>query len=179
MKPENYKWSKRIDVLIYAILAGMMLYGLLRPLHYTLQMFIVVVSAVIASFLIWTGGRAINRSPEAKRAIAKIVLLDDDGERLKEWYVKGETSVLIGKSTPRGEVDIDLTDCEYASLVSSEHAVLNRVGDQWFIEDADSHSGTGIRKAGRSEAKQLVAEEPVEIGMGDLIFIANTRLLIK
>lgn len=72
-----------------------------------------------------------------------------------------------------------MSDCEYASLVSSEHAVLNRVGDQWFIEDADSHSGTGIRKAGRSEANRLVVEEPVEIGTGDMIFIANTRLLVK
>lgn len=179
MKPENHKWITLIDLLIYGILAGMVLYALLRPLHYTLQMSIVAASAVIAGVLIWTSGRSNDKPQVARDAVVKIVLLDDDGERVKEWYVKGETSVLIGKNTQRGEVDIDLSDCEYASLVSSEHAVLNRVGDQWFIEDADSHSGTGIRKAGRSEANRLVVEEPVEIGTGDMIFIANTRLLVK
>ncbi|MFD3260903.1 FHA domain-containing protein [Paenibacillus lentus] len=179
MKPENHKWITLIDLLIYGILAGMVLYALLRPLLYTWQMSIVAASAVIASVLIWTGGRSNDKPQVAREAVAKIVLLDDDGERVKEWYVKGETSVLIGKNTQRGEVDIDLSDCEYASLVSSEHAVLNRVGDQWFIEDADSHSGTGIRKAGRSEANRLVVEEPVQIGTGDMIFIANTRLLVK
>ncbi|MNN79616.1 hypothetical protein D3C81_1962760 [compost metagenome] len=56
---------------------------------------------------------------------------------------------------------------------------MNRVGDEWFIEDADSQSGTGIRKAGRSDANRLVIEEPVRVGAGDMIFIANTRLLIK
>ncbi|GJM71787.1 hypothetical protein HMSSN036_40030 [Paenibacillus macerans] len=76
-------------------------------------------------------------------------------------------------------MDIDLTDCEYASLVSPEHAVLNRVGAEWYIEDAESYSGTGIRKAGRSDANRLIAEEPVRVGAGDMIFIANTRLLIK
>ncbi|MNJ39537.1 FHA domain protein [compost metagenome] len=157
----------------------MVLYALLRPLHYTLQMSIVAVSAVIASVLIWTGGRSNYKPPKTREAISKIVLLDDDGERMKEWYVKGETSVLIGKNTSRGEVDIDLSDCEYASIVSPEHAILNRVGDQWFIEDADSHSGTGIRKAGRSESNRLVVEEPIQISTGDMIFIANTRLLIK
>ncbi|GAA0137017.1 hypothetical protein YSY43_38580 [Paenibacillus sp. YSY-4.3] len=180
MKPENHKWITLIDLLLYGILVGMVLYSLLRPLHYTWQMSIVAVSAVIASVLIWTGGRSQAKpSSLAREEVAKIVLLDDDGERVKEWYVKGETSVLIGKSTQGGEVDIDLSDSEYASLVSSEHAVLNRAGDKWFIEDAESHSGTGIRKAGRSDAKRLIVEEPVEIGTGDMIFIANTRLLVK
>ncbi|GIP59767.1 FHA domain-containing protein [Paenibacillus sp. FSL W8-0186] len=179
MKPENHKWITLIDLLLYVILAGMVLYALLRPLHYTWQMSIVAGAAVIASVVIWTGGRPHAKPSLAREAVTKIVLLDDDGERVKEWYVKGETSVLIGKNTQSGEVDIDLSDSEYASLVSSEHAVLNRVGDQWFIEDAESHSGTGIRKAGRSDAKRLIVEEPVEIGPGDLIFIANTRLLVK
>lgn len=180
MKPEKHKWITLIDLLIYGILAGMVLYALLRPLHYTWQMSIVASSAVIASVLIWIGGRPPRaKTTLTREAVAKIVLLDDDGERVKEWYVKGEISVLIGKNTQGGEVDIDLADSEYASLVSSEHAVLNRVGDQWFIEDAESHSGTAIRKAGRSDAKQLIVEEPVEIGTGDMIFIANTRLLVK
>ena len=179
MKTERSGWITVIDLLIYAILAGMVLYAMLRPLHYTLQISAVAVSAVIASFLIWTGRRS-GREPEnGAEAISKVILIDEYGERIKEWFIKGEVSVLIGKNSHRGEVDIDLSDCEYASLVSQEHAVLTRVGSDWFIEDADSESGTGIRKAGRSDTKRLAAEEPERIGSGDMIFIANTRLLVK
>ncbi|MNN55177.1 FHA domain-containing protein FhaB [compost metagenome] len=156
-----------------------MLYALFRPVNYILQMSTVAVSAVIACVLVWTRGAPKRDSHQEEKEIFKIVLLDDDGERVKEWFVKGETSVLIGKSTQNGEVDIDLSDCEYASLVSPEHAVMNRVGNEWFIEDVESHSGTGIRKAGRSDANRLVIEEPVRVGAGDMILIANTRLLIK
>lgn len=180
MKTEKSGSIVLIDLLIYGILAGTVLYALIRPFHYILQMFIVAAAAGMACVLIWTGGRRPGSMARKGTAeIAKIVLLDDDGERVKEWFVKGEISVLIGKSTSQGEVDIDLSDCEYASLISPEHAVLNRVGREWFIEDADSNSGTGIRKAGRSDASRLVVEEPERLGAGDMIFIANTRLLVK
>ncbi|MMZ57276.1 FHA domain-containing protein FhaB [compost metagenome] len=182
MKTERSGWIAFIDLLIYGVLIGMVLYALFRPVNYILQMSTVAVSAVIACVLVWTGGaptRNSRNSHQEENEIFKIVLLDDDGERVKEWFIKGETSVLIGKSTQNGEVDIDLSDCEYASLVSPEHAVMNRVGNEWFIEDVESHSGTGIRKAGRSDANRLVIEEPVRVGAGDMIFIANTRLLIK
>jgi len=179
VKLKRSGWMVFLNVLIYGILAGMVIYALLRPLHYKLQMATVAVSAIIASALVWTGGPRSTGVRERAEAVAKIVLLDDDGERVKEWFVKGETSVLIGKNGHRGGVDIDLSDCEYASLVSPEHAVLNRVGDRWYIEDTESHSGTGLRKAGSSETRRLVAEEPQEIGTGDMVFIANTRLLVK
>lgn len=179
MKTEKSAWIVYIELIIYAILTGLVLYVLFRPVYYILQMSTVAVCAVIICMLIWTGGNPRRDPGKMPKEVSKIVLLDDDGERIKEWLVKGETSVLIGKNTERGEVDIDLTGCEYASLVSPEHAVLNRVGEDWFIEDAESYSGTGIRKAGRSDANRLIAEEPVRVGAGDMIFIANTRLLIK
>ncbi|MDR0267392.1 FHA domain-containing protein [Paenibacillus sp.] len=180
MKTEKSRSIAMMDLLIYGILIGTVIYALLRPFHYILQMSIVAAAAAMACALIWTGDRKPGyKNRKGKTPIAKIVLLDDDGERVKEWFVKGEIAVLIGKSTSQGEVDIDLSDCEYASLISPEHAVLNRVGDDWFIEDADSHSGTGIRKSGRSDANRLVVEEPQRLGAGDMIFIANTRLLVK
>ncbi|AWB46826.1 FHA domain-containing protein [Paenibacillus sp. CAA11] len=158
----------------------MVLYAYLRPVHYILQMLVVAVCALIACLHIWTDGRG-NRQfrKGSQESVSKIVLLDDDGERIKEWLVRTETSVVIGKSSSQSEVDIDLSDCEYASLISPEHAVLNRVGDSWYIEDADSQSGTGIRKAGRSDTRRLSEESPEPLGYGDMIFIANTRLLMK
>ncbi|MFE6076967.1 FHA domain-containing protein [Paenibacillus sp. NPDC057886] len=111
--------------------------------------------------------------------VVKLVLLDDDGTSVKEWYIQGETSVLIGKSSKNSEADIDLSDTPYASLISSQHAVLNKASGQWFIEDIDSASGVGVRKGNQSRASKLEIEEPSLIEAGDLIYIANTRILVK
>lgn len=46
---------------------------------------------------------------------------------------------------PGHEVDIDLSDVEYASLISKEHAVLNYSSGSWFIEDLESENGVGIK----------------------------------
>lgn len=181
VKSKKSAWIIYVELMIYMLLAGLVVYVLLRPVHYAAQMSTIVVAAVIMLSLIWTGGesRTIKGRSGNGREISKIVLLDDDGERVKEWLIQGETSILIGRNSEQGEVDIDLRDCEYALLVSPEHAVLNCADGQWYIEDVESYSGTGIRKAGRSDANRLIAEEPVRVGAGDMIFIANTRLLVK
>lgn len=111
--------------------------------------------------------------------VVKLVLLDDDGTSVKEWYIQGETSVLIGKSSKNSEADIDLSDTPYASLISPQHAVLNKASGQWFIEDIDSASGVGVRKGNQSRSSKLEIEEPSLIEAGDLIYIANTRILVK
>lgn len=181
MKSKKSAWIVYVELMIYILLGGLVVYVLLRPVHYVAQMGTIVAAAAIMLSLIWTGGEPRNRKGRSRndREISKIVLLDDDGERVKEWLIQGEISILIGRNSEQGEVDIDLQDCEYALLVSPEHAVLNCADGQWYIEDVESYSGTGIRKAGRSDANRLIAEEPVRVGAGDMIFIANTRLLVK
>lgn len=111
--------------------------------------------------------------------VNKLVLLDNEGESLKEWYIQGITSMLIGKSSVEHEADIDLSDVEYASLISKEHAVLNYSEGSWFIEDFDSENGVGIRKLGERSTNKLSSDKPSEIGFGDVIYIANTRILVK
>ncbi|OAB45489.1 FHA domain-containing protein [Paenibacillus glacialis] len=178
MKARKTVWIIVIDVIMYGILAGIILYTLLHPEDQILKISVTVGAAFfVGAILLQRLTRRTSRTAGAP--VVKLVLLDDDGERIKEWYIEGETSLLIGKSSQRGEVDIDLSECEYASLISSEHAVLNRAGARWFIEDMESNSGTGIRQAGKSTASKLVIEEPLQIGTGDLIYIANTRLLVK
>lgn len=178
MKTEKSGWITVIDVLIYALLMGMVLYAFFRPLYYILQIAVIAVAAAIAFAFVWrTVPKPVSR--EEREAVAKVILLDSDGERVKEWLIQGETALLIGKSSSRGEVDIDLSDSEYASLVSPEHAVMNRVGALWYIEDAESQSGTGIRPSGKSSLTQLVDDKPHPVGPGDMIYIANTRLLVK
>ncbi|GFN32134.1 FHA domain-containing protein [Paenibacillus xylaniclasticus] len=119
------------------------------------------------------------RSARTQSDITKLVLLDDEEEAVHEWPLKGHSSLLIGKSTTPGEVDINLFEAEYASLISKEHAVLNFVSGQWFVEDIHSRNGVGIKKARQQKRRKLEVEEPHPIEIGDVIYIANTRLLVQ
>nr|WP_275695595.1 FHA domain-containing protein [Fredinandcohnia sp. SECRCQ15] len=87
--------------------------------------------------------------------------------------------MLIGKSSPDHEVDIDLSDVDYASLISKEHAVLNFSSGSWFIEDLESENGVGLRKLGERSPQKLQSDNPSELHFGDMIFLANTRILVK
>lgn len=180
MKDRYTLWIKVIDVLLVGIIAGIILYAIVHPQERILKIAITVgVVVFVVLFLLRPMTRRKRRPQAAGAAVVKLILLDDDGERVKEWYIEGETSLLIGKNSQHGEVDIDLSEAEYAALISQEHAVLNRWEDAWYLEDIDSASGTGIREAGKSKARKLAYEQPQRIGPGDLIYIANTRLLVK
>ncbi|MBC2167688.1 FHA domain-containing protein [Listeria booriae] len=108
-----------------------------------------------------------------------IALLDADGEILKEWHISGKSGLLIGKSYKNDAVDIDLADTDYAVLVAHEHAVLNFVEGQWYIEDLGSRNGTGIKSKQASKIKRLAEKETYQIQSGDRIYIAKTLLEIN
>lgn len=167
-----------VDILIYTLLLGMVLYTFFRSVAYQLQLIVIVLTTAIAFVYLWnTVPKKIRR--QTRDTVAKLVMLDSDGERMKEWLIQGETALIIGKHSNQGEVDIDLSDSEYASLVSSEHAVMNYADGLWYIEDIESRSGTGIRRSGTSVLTRLGDDTPHPVGPGDMIYIANTRLLVK
>lgn len=143
----------------------------------------ILVSIILVASVVWLFFVKVKEKPTEKNKddpkINKLVLLGNDGESLKEWYIQGIPSMLIGKSSPDHEVDIDLADVEYASLISKEHAVLNYSSGSWFIEDIDSENGVGIRKLGEKTAHKLQNDQPNEIHFGDMIYLANTQILVK
>lgn len=112
-------------------------------------------------------------------ALTKIILKDDDGKYIKTWELNSSISLIIGKKTKNNEIDIDLSDTVYASLISREHAVLNFTGKQWYFEDIGSSNGSGIKR--KSEGKKFKVEEgqAYRLYTGDTIYIANTQLLVK
>lgn len=116
---------------------------------------------------------------ELATGIMKLYLLDEEGEITNEWSIEGETSLLIGKKTSEGEVDIDLSTTEYESLINNEHAMLNYVSGAWYIEDYDSLNGIGIKRADKRMKSKLKHESPYRINTGDILYIANTRILVK
>ncbi|AIQ17219.1 hypothetical protein H70357_11540 [Paenibacillus sp. FSL H7-0357] len=175
-------WTLVLDLLITAISAVIFYYIFVVAKVRGAQVVaaaILLLSAVIIA--VRTRPKKIKAQNKVKPGskVVKLVLLSDDGESVKEWYIEGETSVLIGKSSRHGEADIDLSDTPYASLISAQHAVLNKASGKWYIEDIESSSGVGIRKSNQSKAVKLEIEEPSLLEAGDLIYIANTRILVK
>lgn len=112
-------------------------------------------------------------------AISKVVLKDEDGKNIKVWELHNKKSLLIGKKTKSNEVDIDLGNSIYSSLISREHAILNFTGNKWYFEDIGSSNGSGIKR--KSDEKKIKVEEGKSYGVssGDVIYIANTKLILK
>ncbi|MBG9795987.1 hypothetical protein ABD76_27520 [Paenibacillus dendritiformis] len=172
-------WIVAIDVLIAGIAAAALFYVYIWNADLVLKVAVgVLLAAGAAVYAAWRARSRMKRRQDGA-AIAKLVLLDEEGESVKEWYIHGETSLLIGKSSAQSEVDIDLSDSEYASLISKHHAVLNYASGSWYLEDLDSRNGVGIQPAGRRTAERLEEDGPHRIESGDIICIANTRIVVK
>lgn len=107
----------------------------------------------------------------------KLILLNEQGKPVKAWSLEGKTSLIIGKSGKNQELDVDLLDCEYSSFVDFQHAALNFCMDQWYIEDLESHNGVKIKKVEDGECYRVL-QRPCKVMAGDILYIANTTLLL-
>lgn len=114
-----------------------------------------------------------------KSPLTVIALIGEEGQVIKEWDLMNRVTMLIGRSTKKQEVDIDLTSCTYASLVEHEHAILNFAAEKWYIEDLYSKNGISIQKEGDKIKYKLSQDRPCQISKGDIIYIGKTKLLVK
>ena len=129
------------------------------------------------SLIVWVGYLIVKyykRRPRSK--IKAIQLLNEHEEVVKEWYIRDEQGLLIGKNFQNQLVDIDLTDSDYAVLIEKQHAVLNCVRGKWFLEDLGSRNGTGIKSAKTLQIQRLKDEEVVSVSQGDRIYVAKAIL---
>lgn len=55
--------------------------------------------------------------------------------------------------------------------VSTEHAIITRRGDQWWLEDLDSSNGTLLN--------EMPLAEPAVISVGDVIAIGSTHFKVE
>lgn len=133
---------------------------------------------VVGVYLIWVMNY-IRQYNISCSGIQKLIMKDEEGRNVKEWYVEGKKSLLIGRKTQDNEVDIDLSESEYVTLISKQHAVLNFSDNVWYIEDIGSSNGTSLKKISESKKSKLEQGTLYKIGPGDTIYIANTRLVVK
>lgn len=109
--------------------------------------------------------------------IERLILLDEEGKPIRSWDLHGKVSQIIGKAGQDQELDIDLSDCEYSSFIDFQHAALNFCLDQWYIEDLGSQNGVKVRKVEDGECYKVI-HRPCKVAAGDILYIANTKLLL-
>jgi hypothetical protein len=172
-------WIRILEALMALTVLYAIIYVYILTRTQVLQISFSVVLIGLLGWYAYRSGGFLARKPVLEPPISTLILLDEEGESLKEWSLGGKTSLLIGKSSSYSEVDIDLSDAEYAALISKQHAILNYASGGWFIEDIDSRTGVGVQKNNQSSKQKSKIEKPQQIKRGDIIYIANTRLLVK
>ena len=114
-----------------------------------------------------------------KQKAKKLVLINEEYQPLLEWSLEGQVSLIIGKSTEKEPVDIDLSGSAVAQMISKQHAVLNYTDKGWYIDDIDSKNGTRVKKLSQNSVLDVMLVGAVEVEVGDIIYIANTMLQIQ
>lgn len=144
-----------------------------------LILFLVMIAAIGDLVAQIRGKRIVEESvrPSDDLIIQQLILLDDQNRPVKSWELSGKIAVVIGKKNEDEEVDVDLEDCEYSTFINPHHAVLNFCQDFWYIEDLGSQNGIKIKKV-EDGVCYKVLNRPCKVMPGDIIFIANTKLLL-
>lgn len=114
----------------------------------------------------------------SKEKINRLILKDNEDYDIKIWDIYKQRSISIGKNNKKNNIDIDLSDNEYASLISRTHGVINKVNDKWYYEDLDSKNGSSICKYdGRKY--HLSPFKPIKLDIGDILYISVIKILIN
>lgn len=117
--------------------------------------------------------------PSEPELITEIVLLNEEDKPLMTWDLYGKTAMVIGRDVGENQVDIDLGQSSYASMVEIEHAVLNYSAGSWYVEDLGSSNGIRIKKAGDGRLYNLSVDTPCRLERGDCLYIGLNRLLVR
>jgi len=122
-----------------------------------------------------------NRRQFIQGKIRHLILLNENNEEMNSWDIFGKTAIVIGRDEGNieNDVTIDLSKVTYAGFIEVEHAVLNYVGEHWYIEDLHSTNGVRVEKRGESRAYKLATDKPCLLESGDIIYIGRTKLLIQ
>ena len=184
-----------LDVLIAAIAIAMMVWaavgGVTNQSTRTLILIVGFICTIAAGWdllrRLFAGGERADHAgnPDSTDSgttpagftIRELLLLDENGKPLKSWSLVGKTCLVIGKKDKDTEVDVDLSDSAYAAFVEPQHAVLNFANERWYLEDVSDENGVRVKKA-EDGGVYKVHGRPCEVCAGDVLYIANTRLLL-
>lgn len=179
------KRLKAVDISI--VLLAVAICGFILAYYQTYEMQQYVLLGVFACIGLYYAIRLIPAkqeekpaaAPEIKSVISGIAMLNEHGIHMKEWNLEGLVSLIIGKNTKNKEVDIDLSDSAYDALIHEEHALMNFAAGNWYLEGLHKPAGISIKKINDTTRYRLTDNKPCKLDRGDIVYIANTRLLIK
>jgi hypothetical protein len=178
-KTKSKRLMKVINFLIVVMLLGELTYlNLNYENMYLLIGSIILVVVIFVFFLV----KLVNKFQGDEieyQDLKQLILKDETGQIVNDWELKDEISLLVGKKDQTNNVDVDLSQATYSSLISRKHAVLNKANNKWYFEDLDSLNGSGIRRKHNNEKFKVEAERPYKLNSGDTLYIANTKLVIK
>ena len=121
----------------------------------------------------------IESKNQSDNFISKIDLINEKGAVIDSWELYDKTSAVIGKDIGENQVDIDLGQNPYASMIEIEHAVLNFTNGNWYIEDLGSKNGISLKKNGDNKKYKLSSLQPCKLDFGDIIFIGMCQLKLN
>ena len=114
-----------------------------------------------------------------KNQIKEIILKNDEGYDIKKWEIGRKKTLIIGKSTERNDVDIDVSIEGYSNLVSRIHGSLNKIDGIWYYEDLGSQNGSGLGKKTDRRKIKLERNKAIKVESGDIIYLPVTKILLK
>jgi len=160
-----------IDVLIFLLLIVILVFLFINDHHWLQQL---IIGLSLGSWLCYLLVKYAKKRPRS--TLKRIQLLNEQEDVIKEWYIRDEQGLVIGKNFQNQLVDLDLTDADYAVLIEKQHALLNCVDGKWFLEDLGSRNGVGVKKVQAAYVQRLEREEVVPVESGDRIYIAKSVL---
>jgi hypothetical protein len=172
-------WVLLVDLLIGALLTAAVYYLYFINRDPQVQKAGFAVCVVFLLFFVIKFTVFVKKQEPKYDGIKTLILKDDEGRNVKAWSLEAKTALLIGKKTRDNEVDLDLSDTDYATLVSKEHAVLNFSDQCWYIEDLGSTNGSGVHRPRNNAKVKLEMGQPFKLCSGDVIYIANLKILVK
>lgn len=172
-----------IIIIILSIVTGFYIYININNI-FMRNITLVVLGVIVLSETIKIIKNKLNKIFQEKNIIQikdinNICLLNDEDKVIQEWDLFNKTSMVLGRNTKSNEVNIDLSMSKYASLIDPQHAVLNFATDIWYVEDLYSKNGIRIQKSGDQTKYKVSKDKACAIAKGDLLYIANTRLLLQ
>ncbi len=114
-----------------------------------------------------------------KNQIKEIILKNDEGYDIQKWEIGRKKTLIIGKSTARNDVDIDVSIEGYSNLVSRVHGSLNKIDGIWYYEDLGSQNGSGLEKKEDKRKTRLERNKAIKVESGDIIYLPVTKILLK
>ncbi len=173
-----------IVILLCSVVSGICIYRMEWDEKWSFVMFLLIlmfiVVAIIDLYCLWKSTRKKAKTKKAVKlaGIERLILLDEQEKPIKSWDMVGRTALIIGKTGSEEEVDVDLEDCEYSSFIDFQHAALNFCLDSWYVEDLESHNGVRVKKVEDGQCYKIMGR-PCRVSAGDILYIANTRLLLS